>query len=418
MSFRQLSSICFIWLTIWFCVSPTRAAAPKVRKGDPFEAIRAQMVEKDVKQMGVKNPRVLRSMVTTPRHEFIDARDRNRAYLDMALPIGSQQTISSPYIVAVMTEAVDPQPDDVVLEIGTGSGYQAAILSSLVKQVYTIEIQEPLGLKAAQTFKRLGYRNITAKIGDGYQGWPEHAPFDKIIVTCSPEKPPQPLLEQLKDGGLMVIPVGERYQQTLYLYRKQGGKLELQALQPTFFVPMTGVAEDSRQVKPDRSHPALRNGDFETPPAADEEVAGWFYERQCTWEQRADAPQGQHCITFRNQDFGRASHLLQGFPIDGSKISEFDISAQVRCDNIRIQQTDVFPAIAVTFYDENRREVGTQWIGPFRGTADWTVVKKRFRVPPKTHDGMIRVGLFGATGELSVDDIQLVPVVERQKPER
>ena len=127
----------------------------------------------------------------------------------MALPIGDQQTISPPYIVAFMTETLDPQPTDKVLEIGTGSGYQAAVLSPLVKEVYTIEIMPELGQRADQTLRKLGYQNVFTKVGDGFQGWPEHAPFDSIIVTCSPETVPKPLVEQLKEGGRMVIPVGD-----------------------------------------------------------------------------------------------------------------------------------------------------------------------------------------------------------------
>src|SRR5262249_39247468 len=147
-----------------------------------------------------------------------------KSYYDMGLPIGNQQAISSPLIVSQMTQALKTQPTDKVLEIGTGSGYQAAVLSPLVKDVYTIEIVEPLGKKAKQTLDRLGkYKNVHTKTGDGYQGWPEFAPFDKIIVTCSPEKVPQPLIDQLADGGMMVIPVGERYTQTLYLFTKKGG---------------------------------------------------------------------------------------------------------------------------------------------------------------------------------------------------
>ena len=150
-----------------------------------------------------------------------------------------------------------------MLEIGTGSGYQAAVLSPLVKDVYSIEIVESLGKHAAQTLKRLKYTNVHTKIGDGYLGWPEHAPFDKIIVTCSPEKVPQALVDQLKEGGRMIVPVGERYQQVLYLFKKKDGKLINEALRPTLFVPMTGTAEDEREIKPDPLHPKLVNGGFE-----------------------------------------------------------------------------------------------------------------------------------------------------------
>ncbi len=221
------------------------------------------MVEKEIAGAGVKNPRVLDAMRTTPRHEFMPLAERGNAYLDMALPIGEGQTISPPFIVAYMTEQLNPQPGDKVLEIGTGSGYQAAILSPLVKDVYTIEIVKRLGDQAARTLKRLGYKNIHTRVGDGFQGWPDAAPFDKIIVTCSPEEVPQPLVDQLREGGRMIIPKGERYQQTLYLFEKKNGELKSVALLPTLFVPMTGKAEDNRVVKPDPANPELYNGSFE-----------------------------------------------------------------------------------------------------------------------------------------------------------
>src|SRR5262249_20990395 len=160
---------------------------------------------------------VLEAMKTVPRHLFVSPDLRARAYLDTSLPIGHKQTISPPFLVAYMTQALDPKPGNRVLEVGTGSGYQAAVLAGLVKEVYSIEIVEPLGLQAAKRLQDLGYKNVKTKVGDGYQGWPEHAPFDRIIVTCSPENMPQPLVDQLRDGGKMIIPLGEQFQQVFYL---------------------------------------------------------------------------------------------------------------------------------------------------------------------------------------------------------
>lgn len=189
---------------------------------------------------GIKDERVLAAMRTVPRHEFVPEDVRFSAYEDRPLPIGHGQTISQPFIVAFMTEQLRPQPSDKVLEIGTGSGYQAAVLSGLVKEVFTIEIVEPLAKRATADLHRLGYTNVFVRIGDGYKGWPERAPFDAIIVTCAPDQVPQPLVEQLKEGGRMIIPVGpEGGVQELYLLEKHGGAVKQRAVLPVHFVPMT-----------------------------------------------------------------------------------------------------------------------------------------------------------------------------------
>jgi len=208
-----------------------------------FAAQRQRMVEQQLKPRGIKDERVLAAMAKVPREEFVPADARPSAYEDGPLPIGYDQTISQPYVVAFMTEQLRPKRSDRVLEIGSGSGYQAAILGELVAEVYTIEIVEPLAKSAEATLQRLGYNNVHIKVGDGYKGWPEEAPFDAIIVTCAPEKVPQPLVDQLKDGGRMVIPVGERFAQQLYLLEKKNGQLKQSATLPVRFVPMTSEAE-------------------------------------------------------------------------------------------------------------------------------------------------------------------------------
>lgn len=190
----------------------------------------------------ITNPRVRAALGRVPRHEFVPERCRDEAYEDRPLPIGHGQTISQPYIVAFMTEKLEPQPTDRVLEIGTGSGYQAAVLAELVAQVYTIEIVEALALRARADLQRLGYTNVMVRAGDGHQGWPEAAPFDAIIVTCAPEKVPLPLTEQLKDGGRMIIPIGAIGEQKLVLLRKRGQRLEQTAVLSVRFVPMTGTS--------------------------------------------------------------------------------------------------------------------------------------------------------------------------------
>jgi protein-L-isoaspartate(D-aspartate) O-methyltransferase len=204
-------------------------------------AARKRMVQGQLVAPGrdITNRLVLEAMGRVPRHEFVPANLRSDAYDDHPLPIGYGQTISQPYIVAFMTEQLNPSPADRVLEVGTGSGYQAAVLSGLVKEVYTIEIVEPLAHRAEADLKRLGYTNVHGRAGDGYKGWPEAAPFDSIIVTCAPEQVPQPLIDQLREGGRMIIPVGPLEEQSLYLLRKKDGKVERQTVLAVRFVPMT-----------------------------------------------------------------------------------------------------------------------------------------------------------------------------------
>jgi protein-L-isoaspartate(D-aspartate) O-methyltransferase len=208
-----------------------------------FAAQRQLMVQQQLVTRGINDARVLGAMAKVPREEFVAPESRAATYEDGPLPIGYGQTISQPYIVAFMTEQLRPKPSDRVLEVGTGSGYQAAILAELVSEVYSIEIVEPLAKNAETILQRLGYKNVQVKIGDGYKGWPETAPFDAIIVTCAPDKVPQPLVDQLKDDGRMVIPVGERFAQQLYLLEKKNGQLKQSATLPVRFVPMTSEAQ-------------------------------------------------------------------------------------------------------------------------------------------------------------------------------
>jgi protein-L-isoaspartate(D-aspartate) O-methyltransferase len=200
---------------------------------------RRRMVEEQLKARGIRDAKVLEAMLTVPRHQFVPEPQRFFAYNDSPLPIGYDQTISQPYIVAFMTEALDVQPGDRILEIGTGSGYQAAVLGVLAKTVYTIEIVAPLAERARETLTRLGYRNVEVRTGNGYLGWPEHAPFDRIMVTAAPDEVPPALIQQLKIGGLIAIPVGTKTQELRILRRTETGTETLKTL-PVRFVPMTG----------------------------------------------------------------------------------------------------------------------------------------------------------------------------------
>lgn len=204
---------------------------------------RTRMVETQIVARGVRDPRVLAAMRKVPRHRFVDDGQRAQAYEDHPLPIPGNQTISQPYIVALMTELLELKPSSRVLEIGTGSGYQSAVLAELASQVYTIEIVPELARLAGSRLKDLGYGNVTVREGDGYRGWPEHAPFDGIIVTAAPERIPQPLLDQLAPGGIMVIPVGGFFQELKVFRKSADGRITEKDILPVRFVPMTGEVE-------------------------------------------------------------------------------------------------------------------------------------------------------------------------------
>lgn len=217
----------------------TREPAPE------FEQQRLQMVEQQIRGRGIADPAVLEALSQVPRHRFVAPAWEALAYSDRPLPIGYGQTISQPYIVAYMTEAAEIAPTATVLEIGAGSGYQAAVLAEIAREVYTIEIIPELAASARQTLSALGYENVQVRAGDGYQGWPEQAPFDAILVTAAPDHVPQPLVEQLAVNGRLVIPVGDRVQEMRIITKTEAGVLQESTI-PVRFVPMTGEAQDER----------------------------------------------------------------------------------------------------------------------------------------------------------------------------
>ncbi len=222
----------------------TDVVAQKSNKEPDWKNLRMKMVEFQIKDRGIKSPAVIKALRTVPRHELVPIIYRLSAYEDRPLPIGENQTISQPYIVGLMSELLRAKPGDKILEIGTGSGYQAAVLAEMGLQVYSIEIIEPLAERATADLKRLGYLDVEVRHGDGYQGWPEEAPFDSIIITAAPPQLPQPLVEQLKTGGRIVVPVGRDNQDLIVYTKRLNGKVSKKRIIPVRFVPMTGRAQE------------------------------------------------------------------------------------------------------------------------------------------------------------------------------
>lgn len=236
-----------LWLLVILtaCAPPTASPlSPSPTVEDRFAKLRHEMVEKTMRARDITDERVLAVMEKVPRHEFVLPEYLDEAYDDHPLPIGYGQTISQPYIVALMTQLLQLQPGDKVLEIGTGSGYQAAVLAELVDEVYTIEIIPELARSAEERLRRLGYHDVHVRQGDGYYGWPEEAPFDAIIVTAAPDHLPQPLVQQLRDGGRLVIPIGPPGgYQTLWQIVKHGDELEANNIAGVLFVPLVGAGQ-------------------------------------------------------------------------------------------------------------------------------------------------------------------------------
>jgi protein-L-isoaspartate(D-aspartate) O-methyltransferase len=387
----------------------TFGAGPRLlaQTREEFDRARERMVSEYLVRDGIKNPRVLAAMRRVPRHEFVPSSERSHAYDDSGLLIGHKQTITWPFIVAFMTQALDPQPTDRVLEIGTGSGYQAAVLSLLVDEVYTIEIIPALGKSAERRLKHLRYRNVKTKIGDGYLGWPNQAPFDKIILTCSPEKIPQPLIDQLKEGGRMILPLGDRYDQAMTLIEKKHGRIERQELMPTLFVPMTGRSDKERTIKFNPLHPEIRNGGFEE-RETNGPFASWYYQLQVKANDR-DAPEGRLCAEFQNEEPGRRSQVLQGMGIDGARIGALKISLQCRSDKITDGRGAFEKAGLQVSFHNFRKLLGDFVAIHCAGSTDWRTPHAVVPVPEAASEIVIRVGLNGATGRLLIDDVKLEP---------
>lgn len=416
------------------------------------------MVENELlPQKGLENADVIDVMKRIPRNRFVSPLHQTIAYRDQAIAIGEAQTISPPYIVAFMTQQLEPKPTDKVLEIGTGSGYQAAVLSLLVDEVYSIEIVEPLGQRAKRLIDRLGMDNVHIRIGDGYKGWPEAAPFDSIIVTCSPESVPEPLVAQLREGGRMIIPLGERYQQAFYLCRKIDGKLIREHLTQTLFVPMTGQAEEERQLKPDPDNPSIIGGGFEE-IREDGSPVGWHYARNIEIvayptaggdengernipsdsEPNPDTkiPEGKQFARLVSKtkpsnkidrvaispkrkprqltestseplaDILEPAQVLQGFAVNGKTVKTLTLEYSLRGrDIVPLRGRFQAPTAGLMLFDEDRNQIAEIPIGRSNGSFDWKRIIHPIEIPEKTREAVLLIGLPSSTGQLDIDNV-------------
>ncbi len=377
-----------------FCLLLCGSAAGQSKTN--FDEARRRMVEDEIVGGGVTNKRVIQAMLATPRHEFVSHDQQKNAYYDMSIPIGEGQTISGPFVVAYMTQELDPQPSDKVLEIGTGSGYQAAVLSPLVKDVYTIEILQSLGKRADATLKRLKYGNVHVKIGDGYQG---------LARASAVRQDHRHLLAGESAGA-----AGRRTQRRRPHDCSGRRALRADALSVHQEKRQAGVgiaAPDAVRAddRPGRAGARSAAGsaasqnrqrELRRVGGAENEPRAWFYCREMKVSDAADAPDKQHYLVFTNDVPGRMSRALQGFAIDGSKVGQLEVSAMIRGHDIRPgQAVDELPEISLTFYDNNSGIIGRTFAGPFRGTFDWKRVTEKLKVPAKATKCIMHVGSVG-----------------------
>ena len=349
-----------------------------------------------------------------PRTNSSMPKYRREAYFDMAFPIGDKQTISPPFIVAYMTEPLDPQPTDKVLEIGTGSGYQAAVLSPLVKEVYTIEIVESLGKSAADARSSGSkYKNVVHQSRRRLSRLARaRARSTKSSSPARPRKCPSPLIDQLKEGGSMVVPVGERYQQTLYSLPQEGRQAGSRdaAAHAVRAHDRQGRRSPQGQARPGQTRSSSTAASKKKPTQRG--PARLVLRTACEVGGRREAPDGKHYVSFTNDEPGRLPPICcKAFAIDGRKVKQLKVSARVMTKNVvRGADDNEQCYILFTLYDDQRRDLGMQVMGPFLGTSDWHEETRTFDIPITAREGIFRIGLFGATGFAAYDKISIKKV--------
>ena len=390
------------------------AVAANGQNRDPWAEARARMVEYEVVAAGVKDARVCDAMRTVPRHEFIPAAMRRYAYFDMAVPIGEGQTISSPFIVAYMTEQLQPQPTDKVLEIGTGSGYQAAVLSGLVAKVYSIEIVELAGKTCGANAPPAGLQEHRDE---------DRRRLSRLAGTCPLRQDHRHLLAGERpqaaggatQGGRPIggSPRASATSKLSTCSRKSTTSSRPSPCSRRFSCRWWAAPRMSGSCSPTPSEPAIINGDFKN--LSGDQPVGWYYLRQGRVEPSGRTP-GGNCLSLRNDSPGRAALALQAVGIDGRLTREIEISLWVRGQNVQPGSLpEQPPALSIAFFNANRQQVGRQEIGPWSGSFDWMEKRLRIKVPPSARLASVEVGLGGGTGRLSVTEVTM-KVIASKKP--
>jgi protein-L-isoaspartate(D-aspartate) O-methyltransferase len=370
---------------------------------------RRLMVQEEIAAQGIENERLLEAMREVPREQFLPLSRRNLAYINVAITYGDGQIVLPPLVTAHLIEQLNPQKNDKVLVIGPGSGYSTALLSRMAREVYAVEIDPAVAKMAEETLARLKYTNVKLRVGDGFEGWKEHAPYQRIIVECSPDSVPKALVEQLAEGGMLLVPTGDEFDQTMHLCKKENGKLTTLSLWPTLLLPMKGKAEELRSQSEMPRDPSILNGGFEElVPKTKDIPAHWAYVRQGRAIADEFCPEGKNSLAFVNITAGAAATALQAFPVDGKKVSELSFACKVWGKDIRPgQNRQQLPRVEVRFFDEKRRLVGGDWMGGWHLTFDWLGKEHVFSVPRTAKFAVLRIGLGGATGEIRFDDLRL-----------
>lgn len=397
--FLATAALCF--------VAPQPAAAQSGMR-ELLEARRI-MVNEEIAAQGIENQKLLEAMREVPRELFIPLHKRDLAYLNVAITYGDGNVILPPLVTAHLIEKLDPQKNDKVLVIGAGSGYSTALISRMSREVYAVEIDRAVATTAEETLRSLKYTNVKLRVGDGFEGWKEHAPYQRIIVECSPDSVPRPLVDQLAEEGTLLVPTGSEFDQTMYLCKKVNGELTTLSLWPTLLVPMKGKAEELRSHSGLLRTPSILNGGFEEiVPSTKDVPTNWAYVRQGNVVEDSSCPEGSHALSFVNVTRGVAATAIQAFPVDGKNVSELTLACKIWGKDIRPgQNRQQLPRMEVRFYDEKLRYVGGDWMGGWNMTFSWVKKDHVFNVPRPAKFAVLRIGLGGATGEIRFDDIRL-----------